>query len=212
MASNSKNARHNQETILFILMGLILLGLVVSGYFLFVKKILPELSTAGSNVPTVAQNVASSNAPSANVFIPDDEAQILKLYFAQKTMDNFRAESRKVRRKKMLTAQARQIVEEILRGPESPDLYSAIPQSTSLRGLFFDSGTFIVDLSKEFATSKKIGAVEQTLAVYSLVNSLTELDPRAKVRILINGIEQNGEDGHIDLSHPMTRLKELIVQ
>lgn len=214
MAAAKKAARHNQETILFILMGLIVIGLIVSGYFLFVKKILPELaSSKGQNGMESSANAASSaeSKNDSSVFIPDEDAQVLSLYFPQKGKDNFRAEVRKVRRKKMLTAQARQIVEEILRGPDGSDLYSAIPAKTNLRGLYFDAGTFIIDLSREFSESNKSGAMEQILSIYSIVNSLTEIDPRAKVKFLINGIEPTGENGHIDLSKPLTRLEELIV-
>lgn len=211
MASAKKKAR-NQETILFILMGLILIGLIVSGYFLFVKKILPELSaTNEQNIPGQVTQLNAAAEP-AKLFIPDDEAQTLTLFFPQKNKDNFRGELRKVRRKKMLTAQATQIVEELLRGPTSSDLYSAIPEQTKLRGLFFDSGTFIIDLSRDFATIKNTGAVEQVLGIYSLVNSLTEIDPKAKVKILINGSEQYNEEGHVDLSSDLTRLQDLIVQ
>ncbi|MEW6712982.1 MAG: GerMN domain-containing protein, partial [Candidatus Riflebacteria bacterium] len=73
-----------------------------------------------------------------------------------------------------------------------------------------DEGTFFVDLSIEFARISSSGAVEEVLAVYSLINSLTEIDPRAKVRILINGIEPIGDSGHVDLTGTMTRLPEMI--
>ncbi|MDN5278350.1 MAG: hypothetical protein PWR01_2315 [Clostridiales bacterium] len=215
MAAAKKAARHNQETILFILMGLIIVGLIISGYFLFVKKILPELAATeqvNSLNSTPAQNQAGEEAQAASVFIPDDDAQILTLYFPQKGQDNFRAEARKVRRQKMLTAQAKQIVEELLKGPANIDFSTAIPEGTKLRGLFFDAGTFFVDLSREFASIQQSGPSEELLGVYSIVNSLTEIDPRAKVKFLINGSEQNGEKGHIDLSEPLTRLQEMIVK
>lgn len=211
MASGKKNAR-NQETIIFILMGLIIIGLIISGYFLFVKKILPELSATDQKPGAVVSNEKTTPADETPAFIPDEEAQMLTLYFPQKDKDNFRGEIRKVFRRKMLTAQATQIIEELLKGPSSKDLYSAIPAKTRLRGLFFDSGTFIVDLSRDFSECKMLGATEQVLAVYSLVNSLTEIDPKAKVKILLNGSEQVDEAGHIDLSQPMTRLQEMIVE
>lgn len=209
----AKNKGRNQETILFILMGLIIVGLVISGYFLFVKKILPELaSEKQEHKISENPNQASEAQNATSVFIPDDEAQMLTLYFPQKGKDHFRAEIRKVRQKKMLTAQARQIVEELLRGPERSDLYSPFPTNTSLRGLFFEAGVFIVDLSREFSNSKAYGAVEETLALYSVVNSLTELDPKGRVKILVNGSEQTEENGHIDLSGFLSRLPELIVE
>jgi hypothetical protein len=55
-----------------------------------------------------------------------------------------------------------------------------------------------------------MGAIEQAISAYSIINSLTELDPGAKIRFLINGSEPTDEYGHIDLTRPMTRLKDLI--
>ncbi len=206
----TKSKRHNQETILFILMGLIVVGLIVSGYFLFVKKILPELASTPSQNPSAAIQVSPVKDEAAAAFIPDDEAQVLTLYFPKKNSDSLRAELRKVRQKKMLTAQAGQIVEELFKGPTSSDLYSPYPEGTGLRGIYFDDSTFFVDLSIEFGKVSSSGAAEEVLAVYSLVNSLTEIDPRAKVRILINGIEPIGDSGHVDLAGTMTRFPEMI--
>ncbi len=209
-----KPSRHNQERILFVLMGLIIVGLILSGYFLFVRKILPEL-TSGKETSTATATSSGVSAMSedmaaANEFIPQEEAQDLRIFFGLKGSDMLASELRRVRKRTMLIAQARQIVETLLEGPITGNLYQLFPKGTGLRGLFFDAGTFIVDLSREFTALSKLGAAEQTLAVYSLVNSLTELDPKARVKILVNGSEPTGDEGHIDLSVPLTRLESLI--
>ncbi|HNS08271.1 MAG TPA: GerMN domain-containing protein [Candidatus Ozemobacteraceae bacterium] len=209
-----KPSRHNQERILFVLMGLIIIGLILSGYFLFVRKILPELTsdketstaaTANTGVSAISDDMAA-----ANEFIPQEEAQDLRIFFGMKGSDMLASELRRVRKRTMLIAQARQIVETLLEGPITGSLYQLFPKGTGLRGIFFDAGTFIVDLSREFTALNKLGAAEQTLAIYSLVNSLTELDQKAKVKFLINGSEPASDEGHIDLSVPLTRLESLI--
>jgi spore germination protein GerM len=191
-------------------MGLIVIGLIISGYFLFVKKILPEFEAEKRKSSNISVNNEEEVQIAQENFIPDQDAQILSLYFPERGSDFLRVELRRVRRKKMLTAQAKQIIEEILRGPEKPELYSAIPENTNLRGLFFDKGTFIIDLTSEFSQLNNMGAIEQAISAYSIINSLTELDPGAKIRFLINGSEPTDEYGHIDLTRPMTRLKDLI--
>ncbi len=209
-----KPSRHNQERILFVLMGLIIIGLILSGYFLFVRKILPELTSDKAASTAAATNAdtpaISDDMAAANEFIPQDEAQDLRIFFGLKGSDVLASELRRVRKRTMLIAQARQIVETLLEGPVTGNLYQLFPKGTGLRGIFFDAGTFIVDLSREFSGLNRLGAAEQTLAVYSLVNSLTELDPKARVKFLINGSEPTGDDGHIDLSLPLTRLESLI--
>jgi len=212
MTNKRKPSRHNQEKILFVLMGLIVIGLVVSGYFLFVRKILPEITaqTQSDQQATTASQSQQNEVAAQQEFIPEEEAHTLKIYFAQKGKDSLASEDRRVRKRSMLIAQARQIVETLLDGPTSSIFNRVIPKGTTLRGLFFESGVFTVDLSKEFAEVSNLGACEQVLSVYSLVNSLTELDPRARVRFLINGSEPVAESGHVDLSQNLTRNEDLV--
>ena len=213
MTNKRKPSRHNQEKILFVMMGLIVIGLVVSGYFLFMRKILPEITaqTQADQQAATASQAQQTAVAAQEEFIPEEEAHTLKIYFAQKGKDSLASEDRRVRKRSMLIAQARQIVETLLEGPISSTFNRTMPKGTALRGLFFESGVFTVDLSKEFAEVSNLGACEQVLSVYSLVNSLTELDPRARVRFLINGSEPVAEYGHVDLSQNLTRNEDLIV-
>ncbi len=213
--ATKKPSRHNQEKILFILMGFIILGLIVSGYFLFVRKILPEITTsqtaaAPTPAPEGSNATINEDLAAANELIPPEEAQDLRIYFGMKGKDLLTSELRRVRRKSMLIAQARQIVETLFEGPVTGTMYKLMPDDIKLRGLYFDSGTFFVDVSREFAELAKSGPTEQILAVYSLVNSLTELDPKARVKFLVNGSEPAAEDGHLDLSLPLARMDNLI--
>ena len=98
----------------------------------------------------------------------------------------------------------------MIEAPSNERLYRLLPENLTLRGLFYDSGLFIIDFSREFNNIYNYGASEQILAVYSIVNSLTELEPKAKVRFLINGTEPDGEQGHIDLSQKLSRLESII--
>jgi spore germination protein GerM len=212
MAKKTKS-RHNQEAILFILMGLIIVGLIISGYFLFVRKILPELSGMAEKANEMPANDIQKTELESNKslaqFIPEDEAELIRLYFIKPGKDALSYEARKIRKTSMLQL-AEKIVESLISGPELPGMVSVLPKETRLRSVFFEKGTFIVDLSKEFKQNMVGGAVEETLAVYSIVNSITELDPKSKVQILINGNEVKTAGEHIDLSQPLTRLEEII--
>lgn len=216
MSASTKKNKHNQERILFILMGLIIIGLIVSGYFLFVKKIMPEISavtSANDERPTAGNSQASQEelAAADNEFIPETEARNLRIYFPMRGQDKLNGEVRRVRQQNMLIAQAKQIIESVIEGPRIDKLhYQPLPENTRLRAVFFERGTFIVDMSAEFAELKTYGVAEQVLAQYSIVNSLTELDPNAQVRFLINGSEPQADEGHSDLSQPMTRLESII--
>jgi spore germination protein GerM len=208
----AKGTKRNQEWILFLLMGLIIIGLIVSAYFLFVRKVLPEISAHKRDNPllVVQERENQEEELDASEFIPEDEATSIRLYFGMKSEDGLQVEMRRVRKLNMLTAQAKQIVENILQGPRKSENYRILPEKLELRGLFFESGTFIVDLSKEFEEVAKLGAIEEALGVYSIVNALTELDARARVKFLINGTEPQMDRGHLDLSVNLSRAAVLI--
>jgi spore germination protein GerM len=208
----SKESKRNQERVLFLLMGLIIIGLIVSAYFLFVRKVLPELSAHKRDNPllVVQENEKQDEELDASEFIPEDEATSIRLYFGLKGEDALRVEVRRVRKLNMLTAQAKQIVENLLLGPRKSEGYRILPEKLGLRGLFFESGTFIVDLTKDFEAVTGLGGMEEALAVYSIVNALTELDARARVKFLINGTEPLMDSGHLDLSVNLSRAASLI--
>ena len=211
--ATGKSSRRNQERVLFVLMGFIIIGLIVSGYFLFIRKILPELSTHKVENPLLAKKSDNTNSVEKDddaEFIPENEAAIIKLYFGKIGEDILSIEQRRVRRRTMLSAQAQQIIENILAGPKKNENYRLLPSNTELRGLFFESGAFIIDLSEEFAKIRELGAAEETMAIYSIVNALTELDARARMKFLINGSEPISYSGHIDLSITLTRMPSLI--
>lgn len=215
-----KSSSNIQDKVLFFLMIFIIIGLIISAYFLFEKKIRPELVASSESVnsnPLLASNnnadeVKKSNNVEENreEYIPETEADVIMLYFGGKGEDKLISEGRRVRRNTSLIARATQIVNGILSGPKNFDGVRILPKGLSLRAIFFEGGTFTLDMSGEFSSIEQLGAGEETLAVYSIVNALTELDPKARVKFLINGTEPNFESGHLDLSIPLRRIDSLI--
>jgi spore germination protein GerM len=208
-----KKSRKKQESYLFLLMGLILLGLLISGYFLFVEKFLqPTVSglissdkpaeSAGSADGTPGQTTA------ANLFLAG-EGQEIVLYFGKKGTGKLEKEVRKIPEEKEFLKLARHLMEGLIQGPFGSG-YSVIPAGTQLRALFFHQGSFVVDFSRELAANHPGGANEEFLTVFSIVNTLTELDRKARVRIMINGNEVETLKGHISLQQVFSRNEEMI--
>ena len=81
----------------------------------------------------------------------------------------------------------RYVMEELLRGPNSDDLYSAIPAGTKLLSCTTEDHLCTVDLSEEFYTDRPDSALGERLAIYSIVNSLTALSDVDSVQILVEG-------------------------
>ena len=213
----SKKSKKNQENLLFLFMGLIIIGLLIAGIFLFQKQFSAIFAEQKANSEPVkaqlSQNNISSETKSISKqeeYIPQEDVQNLHIYYGVKGKDKLESEIKRVRKNSMRIGQARQIVNSLLEVPSNERLYRILPENLTLRGLFYDSGLFIIDFSREFNKIYTYGANEQVLAVYSIVNSITELDPKAKVRFLVNGTEPEGDEGHLDLSMKLSRLESLI--
>ncbi|MBQ2593790.1 MAG: GerMN domain-containing protein [Candidatus Riflebacteria bacterium] len=213
----SKKSKKNQENLLFLFMGLIIIGLLIAGFFLFQKQFSSIFAEQKANSEVITAQVPQTTASSETQtitkkeeYIPQEDAQNLHIYYGIKGKDKLEGETKKVRKNSMRIGQARQIVNSLLDAPSNERLYRLLPENLTLRGLFYDSGLFIIDFSREFNKIYQYGANEQVLAVYSIVNSITELDPKAKVRFLINGTEPEGDEGHLDLSMQLSRLESII--
>lgn len=220
---NRKRQRRRQESFLFILMGLILLGLLLSGYFLFVDKVLPGLTRApasngGGNTVTAGPTTPPKPGEAQVVGVSGDaaemmagEGQVVSLYFGARDKGHLVKELRKVPSEKMLLPLAQMLIRELLRGPFSPEARRVLPEGTQVRSIYFHQGTFFVDFSKELVENHSGGALEEVLTIYSIVDTLTELDRRAKVRFLVNGTEIDSLRGHVGLRQAFTRYEPIFL-
>ena len=76
------------------------------------------------------------------------------------------------------------MLEALLEGPETEGLSRAIPQGVSLRGWSLEDGVVIVDLSGRYGN---LSGVALTLADYSLVFTLCQLEEVEAAMITVNG-------------------------
>lgn len=90
------------------------------------------------------------------------------------------------------------IVEELIKGSKEGNM-NLIPSGTKLLNINVDNETAFVDLSREFVDGQPDDIMEQTLSVYSIVNSLTELPQIESVQILIEAKRYPGFAGDLDL-------------
>ena len=210
--AKKKQKRHQQESYLFLLMGLILMGLIIAGYFLFVDKVMPNLSPARPQIdPASGPSAVIAGDYAPGEYLPPGEGQVVTLYFPARGREYLDKELRKIPQQTMVLDQARLLVEELIKGPYKPDCRPSLPEGTQLRALFFNGGTFIVDFSSEIRDAHIGGPVEEALTLYSIVNTLTELDKKAKVQFLVNGQEIATLKGHFSLDEPLTRFEPLTV-
>lgn len=90
----------------------------------------------------------------------------------------------------------------LITGPENEKLESAIPEGTKVNSCTLKGTTLYVDLSKEFIDNAPSGIEEESMVVYSIVNTLTELNEVSEIKFLINGEENlQFKDGKINFKN-----------
>jgi germination protein M len=136
------------------------------------------------------------------------EKTTLKLYFANSDATALKAEERQVETQNSLSME-KTIITELLKGPVSKELVAVIPSETKLLNLETNNGVCFVNFSSEFVTKFTGGTNTGMLIVYSIVNSLTELDDVDSVQILIEG-KTGVEFGDFVFDEPIERSKNIV--
>jgi len=113
------------------------------------------------------------------------------------------------------------IIEELIKGPSDKELYPTIPSDTKVNSVTVKEGLAIVDFSKEIITNVEEiphSSTTETLAIYSIVDTLTNLDEITKVKITVEGKDSGLIDGfyiedfwgHIGIYETFSRNEEII--
>ena len=167
-----------------VFLALILLALVVLGGC----RLIPPASGTGNDQADPA---------------PVEEPITLILFFGGPNAEGLAREERTVLRTNERTEEL--VIQELIKGPESEQFYATIPEGTRLLDIQVSEGTAVVDFSGEIQTQHPGGTTGETLTVYSIVNSLTELPGIVFVQILIEGETADSLAGHIEIREPLAR-------
>jgi germination protein M len=112
-------------------------------------------------------------------------------------------------------------VRQLIAGPKGEDLYPALPSNTTVNSVRVSEGLATVDFGisiiSDFDEIPHSSATE-TLAIYSIVNTLTAFEEIDRVRITVEGAESGQvqgfyvEDfwGHLGIYEEFTRNEEII--
>lgn len=151
-------------------------------------------SQGGTETPATAPENGDTAQPST-----DSETTDVLLYFVSADTNSLEPEVRAIPKEEGL---ARATVNQLLAGPQEEDLISAIPSGVTLRDIDVSNGICTVDLSADLATLASIPETDQMLALYSLVNTLTQFDTVDSVQVLLNG-QQLSDFGGVDASQAL---------
>jgi hypothetical protein len=164
----------------------------------------PAEGAAGEEGAAAAGGGGTAPAPAAEpspAFAAEANRREVVLFFQKSDGDSLGPERRKIFLTSSIADQAKQIVVELINGPQDADLLPTLPPETRLLGLYLDrAGAAFVDLSPEASDYHPGGSAEELATIFSLVDSLTyNLPEIQRVRILIGGEERDTLKSHLDL-------------
>ena len=206
MAKNrmSKKKRNNPKIIFSLL---IIVVIVIVGYLIFNKFIVPVWERY-TEKPVITKEVPYKEEEIKEVEpVPTEEMVEANLYFSDSQAMYLVPEKRKI---SQVPSLARQAVVELIKGPESSDLYPTIPEGTQVNEVYIVDDIVYIDLSEEIFKNHPGGSSGELMTVYSIVNTLTEIPMIKGVQILVEGNEMKSLVGHIDISMPLLRDEDWI--
>lgn len=136
------------------------------------------------------------------------EKETVVIYFPDQDGEYLVAERREIEVQASLSVE-RLIISELAKGPENKELVQVIPSEIKVISTETKDGVCFVNLSSDFADKIAGSSTSTTMALYSIVNSLTELDGIDSVQVLIDG-KTGVEFGNYVLDVPLERNKSLI--
>lgn len=128
------------------------------------------------------------------------------VYFANETGDALLESNLKITYDGTLSTE-RLILEQLMEGPVISDMQAVIPKGTVLNKVTIRDGICYVDFNEKFMETRE--GITAEVAIYSIVNSLTELSNVYKVQFLING-EIKKTYQTLDFSSPFERNLEIV--
>ncbi len=132
----------------------------------------------------------------------------LTLYFASADGVSTVPEKREVYYSRNVTLE-KLVIDQLLKGPETEGLLSALPSGSKLNSITVsENGVCIVNFDGAIETA--VSGITENVTVYSIVNSLTELDNIKQVQILVNGETPHLSNTDMDLTKAISRNEDII--
>ena len=143
---------------------------------------------------------------------PEAEAGVVLLYFGNADATAVVPEAREVQIPQDI-AQAdyiKLLVEQLIAGPDNPDLSRTIPETVKVLSAHVEGTDAYVDFSEEMISDHSRGAAGESMTVYSIVSTLTELEGITGVMMTVGGQPMNIE--HMVIDTPVERDDSMIEQ
>ncbi len=193
MKQKRKKKSHKKGRIGKILFFLILIGIVVTLFFLFRQEIFDSIK------PWFGKRGILR------------EKKGILLYFSDGESEYLIGEKREILKRDEIEEEAKDAINELIKGPKGK-LIPTLPTQTKLLSLELgEDGVAKVNFNKALSKDHPGGSSAEMMTLYSVVNSLTLNFPQIKrVQILIEGKGVETIAGHLSLKKPIPPNPDLI--
>lgn len=178
------NKKKEEETMknkkIFIIFLILLIIILVAGYF--VIKYLKEKNNK-------QEEITGEYTPQEEISEEQSRQTIVSLYFPSKETKELVPEARMIDIKEILNDASDKLVNLLIEGPKSDTEERIIPENTKLLKTYMEGDCVTLDFSAEFLNYDKTDEKTKENLINSLVNTLTQLTEVNKVKILIDGSE-----------------------
>lgn len=190
-----------------LLLAIVMLASVVlSGCFL-TDKLASLKEGFNKSTPTDTQTPTVVIEPPAAPVV-SGETRVVSLYFADEASQQLVLEERSIPK---VVGIARATMEELIKGPTQAGLKPAVPTSTRLLDINVrQDGLAIVDFSGDLIKDLPASAMAEKLAVYSIVNTLTQFPTVDRVEMRVDGQNVDTLLGYEKLDQELVRNTSLI--
>ena len=131
----------------------------------------------------------------------------LTLYFSNEKGNGLVKETREVHYSSNISME-KLIIDQLLKGPQTKGLKSAIPLGTKLVSVSVVDGICYVNLDSNFKNQDY--SIKENIVIYSIVNSLSEMSNISSVQISVNGDTSGVYRDHLKLSDMYARNLDYI--
>ncbi len=141
--------------------------------------------------------------------IPDKTKYEMNLYFGSPDDKRLVIEKRVVVSEEL--SEEKVIMEELIKGPRNKALKASVPPETRLLSVNTTDGICYINLSNEFLNTYRWSPqMNEAITIWSIVNSLTELNDIQGVQILVEGNKVDVIEKYYSLKQPYFRNEELL--
>ncbi|MBR3614446.1 MAG: GerMN domain-containing protein [Clostridia bacterium] len=139
-------------------------------------------------------NIETEYVPESEVSETEFRNTIVTLYFQDGETKELVKENRLIDSKNLLKDPYKELLNLLMTGPENEGYKKCIPDGTEIIDVAYENETVIINFSKEFVENN--GEEKQKYnSVYSIVNTLTELNEVSKIKFIVDGKEIDGFTG-----------------